>query len=72
MAGLKGQKNKKKCERYRAAGKREASKQRRVARDASRAKPLPCGHGSRHLLADTKGFGIDGCRRCYGEAMRAA
>lgn len=45
---------------YATRGRAEANKRRRIARDEARRKPLPCGHGKRHLSP------YDGrCRRCF-------
>lgn len=57
----KGAGTRAKRERYKARDQRGRNKKRRAEKDARRAKPLPCGHGSRHLSP------YDGeCRRCHG------
>lgn len=50
-----------KAEAYARAGRREKNKARRIERDKRRAKPMSCGHGSRHRHPD------GGCRRCFAE-----
>lgn len=55
-AGLKGKRKSHHTEERRAA-----NQARRIARDAKRAKLMPCGHGSRHRHP-----GDNECRRCYG------
>lgn len=53
--------------KYRERGRRAKNKARRVERDAKRAKPMPCGHGSRHLSKYD-----DACKRCYREGVSSA
>lgn len=49
---------------YKERGNREKNKARRVERDARRAKPMRCGHGSRWAKdVDFKTY----CRKCGAE-----
>lgn len=58
--GAKIGRNRTKCQKYRAQGKRERHKATRIERDKRRANPMRCGHGSRHKSK------YDGrCKRCY-------
>lgn len=50
--------------KYAQRGNREKNKERRIAKDAKRAKLMPCGHGERHR---SKYDGV--CRRCHAEAV---
>lgn len=51
--------------RYAERGNRDKNKQRRIAKDARRAKPMECGHGSRH-----KSKYDDKCKRCHGSVAQ--
>lgn len=48
---------------YAKRDQRTKNKARRIARDAERRKPLPCGHGSRHRSPYD-----ERCRRCFTRA----
>ena len=48
--------------RYNAEERWKVNKSKRAAREERRAKPLPCGHGSRYLSPYD-----GGCRWCYRE-----
>lgn len=60
-AGSKFGRNKDKCKLYASRSLRQKHKETRIARDELRAKPLPCGHGSRYMHPDGQ------CRRCFAE-----
>ena len=50
---------------YTQRDNRSKNKARRIAKDAKRAKPMECGHGSRHRSR------YDGeCKRCHAEAVK--
>jgi len=51
---------------YESRGRREINKSKRIARDAARKKPLPCGHGSRHARHFWYGD-VSVCIKCIRE-----
>ena len=57
--------NRKSSATYTQRDNRTKNKARRIAKDAKRAKPMDCGHGSRYRSK------YDGdCKRCHGEAIK--
>jgi hypothetical protein len=57
--GNKGQRDS--SAKYAQRNRRDKNKAARIAKDKARAKPMPCGHGSRYRsnIDDT-------CKRCHG------